>query len=437
MWYHARSAFVVLLEGILLIALSAKAVRLAVARGRCGPCRGGQPIAGVLVLLLFSGVCSGGEGAIRPVIESVRKAHGLPAVAAAVICDGQVHVAAAGVRKAGSDVDVTQADQFHLGSCTKAMTATLIAVLIEQGKLRWDATLAELLPDLSADMRPAFREVTLRHLLAHRAGLPAANSSWPRGTSFRDVHGLPGAPMQQRFAYARLMLRQEPVAAPGQKYLYSNAGYAIAGTIAEQVTGTPYETLMQKMLFEPLGMDSAGFGAMGTPGKIDQPWQHRLADGKPVPIEPGPFSDNPSAIAPGGTVHCSMHDWAKFVRVHLEGHSGVQTILGPSSVAELHRPDFDGDYAKGWSVTSRKWAGGEVLTHAGTNNQNYAVVWMAPERDFAVMVASNQGGGDMAKACDRVCAELITEYLKGKDASPREAARPDSGCVTSGRDRPS
>jgi len=368
--------------------------------------------AALLVLLLMPCLSFGAGGRITPVIESVRQAYDLPAVAAAVILDGRVYaVAATGVRKAGSDVKVTPADQFHLGSCTKAMTATLIAILVEKGKLQWDATLAELLPDLIEDMRPVYRAVTIRHLLAHRAGLPGSGASWPEGMSFQDVHRLPGAPMQQRLAYARRILRQEPKTTPGEKYLYSNAGFAIAGVIAEQTMKTPYETLMEEMVFEPLGMGSAGFGAMGTPGKIDQPWQHRLSDGKLKPIGPGRFSDNPPAIGPGGTVHCSMGDWAKFVLVHLKGRQGVRTIVRPASVTELHRPDFEGDYAKGWGVKSRDWAGGEVLTHTGTNNQNYSVVWMAPKRNFAVMAATNQGGGDVAKACDDVCAKLIREFL--------------------------
>lgn len=375
--------------------------------------------AAAFVFLLVPGLCAPAESRIIPVIESVHQAYDLPAVAAAVVLDGRLcAVAATGVRKAGTEVKVAPADAFHVGSCTKAMTATLIAILVERGALRWDATLAELLGDLATDMQPAFRAVTVRHLLAHRAGLPAAQASWPAGMSFRNVHNLPGSPMQQRLAYTRLMLRQAPVTTPGETYLYSNAGYAIAGAVAEQIMKTPYETLMKELLFEPLGMASAGFGAMGTPGKIDQPWQHRYADGKLRPIQPGRFSDNPPAIAPGGSVHCSVGDWAKFVLAHLQGRRGVQTVLHPSSITELHTPDFGGDYAKGWVVTSRHWADGEVLTHTGSNNQNHAVVWMAPKRDFAVLAAANQGGGDVAKACDDVCAKLIRAFLTNENASP-------------------
>jgi CubicO group peptidase (beta-lactamase class C family) len=105
------------------------------------------------------------------------------------------------------------------------------------------------------------------------------------------MHRLPGAPRDQRWAYVAMFLREKPENPPGSRYVYANAGYAALGAIAERITDTAWETLLARRVFEPLGMRSAGFGAMGTPGKIEQPWQHR--EGKPpAPVEPGPLSDN-------------------------------------------------------------------------------------------------------------------------------------------------
>jgi CubicO group peptidase (beta-lactamase class C family) len=208
-----------------------------------------------------------------------------------------------------------------------------------------------------------------------------------------------------------MILSQEPEARPGTKYIYSNAGYSIAGAMAEQVMKTPWETLMKEILFKPLGMTTAGFGAMGTPGKIDQPWQHKMNDDKLIAVEPGRLSDNPPVLGPGGTVHCSIEDWAKFIAFHLKGPKGEVGLLKSETFELLHSPAFGGDYAPGWKVTKRDWAPGMVLTHSGSNTMSYAVVWMAPERDFAVMVVSNQGGGDVEKACDEACRMLIKEFL--------------------------
>jgi CubicO group peptidase (beta-lactamase class C family) len=353
-----------------------------------------------------------GSKDIVEVLEPIREKYALPALAGAVVLQGQTtERGATGFRKDGNDVKVTSNDKFHIGSCTKAMTATVVALLVERDKLRWEMTLAEGLPDIAEDMHPDYRNVTLRHLLEHRGGLPPADQSWPEGKSSMDMHNLPGCAMEQRLSYARMMLQQEPQTKPSAKYVYSNAGYAIAGVIAEQAMNTPWETLMKEMLFDPLGMTTAGFGATGTPEKIDQPWQHMIEDEELCAIEPGRFSDNPPLIGPGGTVHCSMRDWAKFVAEHLKGAKGQSSLLKPETFKALHTTAFGDNYAGGWRLTKRDWATGLVFTHAGSNTMNFAVAWMAPKRDFAVLVASNQGGGDVEKACDEACWTLIKEFL--------------------------
>jgi hypothetical protein len=150
---------------------------------------------------------------------------------------------------------------------------------------------------------------------------------------------------------------------------------------------------------------------MGTPGKIDQPWQHTLEATNHHAIAPGPRSDNPLVIGPAGTVHCSLGDWAKYVAIHVHGETNRVGLLKPETFRKLHTPMFGGDYAFGWAVANRKWGSGRVLTHNGSNNQNFAVVWITPLRDFAVLVATNQGGDEAEKACDETAAALITEFL--------------------------
>lgn len=358
-------------------------------------------------------LCHAGDvppAGLADVLEPIRARHKLPALAAAVLLKG--HVAAldaVGVRKAGSDVAVTRDDQFHIGSCTKAMTATLVGLLVEQGKLGWETTLAEALPDLAEAMHADFRPVTIRQLLCHRGGL---HPNLPEGKSWGDaVQGK--TPREQRAHFARAHLTQPPAYRPGTKYQYSNAGYGIVGAAVERLTDTPFETLMRTMLFEPLGMASAGFGAMGTPGKLDQPLQHRVDPlGLVQAIEPGPGSDNPDPLGPGGKVHCSMADWAKFVAEHLPTSLRVPRLLKPETLAALHAPPEGGAYALGWNVTERAWGGGRVLMHAGSNLKNYAVVWLAPLRDFAVLVATNQGNGGAEKAVDEAAGALVRRFLE-------------------------
>jgi len=380
----------------------------------------------ILLLVLFTATASFGlQGTSSPedlksLLEPIRQSHDLPALAGAIVTSkGLQAIGVVGVRKYGAGVPVTINDQFHLGSDTKAMTATLLAMYVEEGKLGWDWTLERIFPELASSMNPAYRRVTVEQLLAHRAGF--TDASWPQGKTFTDMYELQGPPREQRWAYVKMILREPPVNEPGTKYLYSNRSYAVAGVIAEKIANAPWEELMHKRLFGPLKMSTCGFGAMGTPGKIDEPWQHRVAGTRHQPIEPGPRADNPPVIGPAGTVHCSMGDWAKFIQAHLRGELGESGLLKPATFKYLHTSPY-GDYGFGWLLVQRPWAGGLALNHAGSNTQNFAIVWMAPLKDFAVLIMTNQADqqGETFKACDETAAALIQNFNKTKTHNAEE-----------------
>ena len=98
------------------------------------------------------------------------------------------------------------------------------------------------------------------------------------------------------------------------QFEYSNLGYIVVAMMAESATGTKWESLIQQELFGPLGMTTAGFGPPSTAGNIDQPWGHGRNSSQ---IFSNQF-DNPPSLAPAGTIHCSIVDWAKFVALHLD-----------------------------------------------------------------------------------------------------------------------
>jgi CubicO group peptidase (beta-lactamase class C family) len=340
---------------------------------------------------------------VDDLLEPIRQRHKVPALAGAIVTGkGLEAIGAVGVRKAGTDLAVTVEDLWHIGSDTKAMTAALIGRLVEQGKLKWETTIEEAFPDLAPPWPPAFKRITLLHLLAHRSGLPA-NLLWsflPRTGTIRE----------QRLAAVRLAASLKFLSEPGVKYIYSNLGYVIAGAIVEKAGEGSWEELMRNMIFEPLGMKNAGYGGVGTPGQVDQPWGH-TADGKPVAGN-GPEMDNPPVVSPAGRVHCSLGDWAVFIADQLRGARGEKALLKPETYQKLHTPPFGGNYALGWVVVEREWGGGPVLTHAGSNTMNFAVAWLAPRRDFAVLVVTNQGGMTANKACDEAASALIRWHQK-------------------------
>lgn len=336
---------------------------------------------------------------LRPLLAQ----HHVPALGVAVILDGELHaLGVAGVRKQGDPTEVTVDDRWHLGSCTKAMTATLLARLVAAGKLQWTTPIADGLPALAAAMHADARAISLEQLLSHRSGLPAN----PPRALWREVERGAATTREQRLQIAEALLAAAPAHAPGTHYEYSNAGYMLAGAIAERVADRSWEQLMQEQVFAPLGMQSAGFGPPGRADAVEQPYAHKPGE-PPLPIAPGRGADNPPALGPAGTVHCTLADWARFARLQLGCGDGEQRLLEGKALAELQRPRGDG-YALGWAVTTRPWANGPVLSHSGSNTVWFCVAWLAPAERFGVLVTCNCG--DAAKACDAVAAAMIRRF---------------------------
>ncbi len=358
---------------------------------------------------------------ISPDLAALIEKHKLPAMAAITIEHGVIVAqGVAGVRKQGSDEKATLGDLWHLGSCTKSLTATMCAILVEKGTLKWEMTVAEAFPDLAPKMNEQFKTITLQHLLTNRAGVPGDlnfDGTW------NTLWHFDGTPTAARRLLLERVCTRPPAFDPGTKYEYSNSNFALAGHIAETITGKSYEALMQELLFAPLGMTTCGWGSPGATapkGEITQPWGHGK-NNKPInprPAKDGSGPDNPPAIAPAGRLHCTIADWAKYVAMHeLGGKLNPQReckLLKPETYDRLlNPPDAIGDYAYGWIRTQRPWGGPEheryVLTHSGSNNQWFCIAWVSPRQDFAVLVCCNSAADGASKGCDEACGRMIRQ----------------------------
>jgi CubicO group peptidase (beta-lactamase class C family) len=291
------------------------------------------------------------------------------------------------------------------------MTATMIGTLVDEGKLRWESTVGEAFPDWVGEIHPDYASVTLDQLLRHRAGLPHDLPWWEAGRGLSVV--------DQRRGLMALGLQQAPRSRPGSTYTYSNTGYVLAGMMAEQAARAPWEDLMRRRVFGPLGMVSAGFGPPGTRGHVDQPWGHR-AEGNLVEAV---YHDNPAVMGPAGTVHCSIRDWGRFASFHLKGELGGTRLLKPETLKTLHTPLPGQEYACGWIALERSWAGGRALTHAGSNTYWYSTIWLAPARDFAILVSINAAGKPAEQAADQAVSGLVRLVTMNDRPGPRPRRR--------------
>jgi CubicO group peptidase (beta-lactamase class C family) len=345
-----------------------------------------------------------GDGNLQAVLEEIRAEAGLPALAGMLIVgDEIVEIAATGVRARGDATLVTVNDKWHIGSNTKAMTATLAGIFVEREMIEWSTTIEDVLPELRGRIRPEFLDVRLDELFSHTAGVSNNVGDTPFWATSRETE----APLtEQRSVWTPQLLSLEPGAARGA-YAYSNSGYVVAGAMLERLTGESWETLMQRELFQPLGMDGAGFGAPGDPeATADQPRGHRGRGSSAVPV----YGDNPPSLGPAGTVHVSLPEHARFLISHMKGAQGEDGIVSAATFEKLHTPFPGSNYAQGWGVAEREWARGSTLTHNGSNTLWFHTVWVAPERNIAIAAVTNIAGENAPRAVDRAVSAILARF---------------------------
>lgn len=356
-----------------------------------------------LTLILFlvsatAAVAQSGSTDIQAAIARAVAGKAVPAVGILEIRHGKVSSETVwGVREMGKPDRVRVGDRWHLGSDTKAMTATLVAILVEKGKLSWTARLDQMLPELADTMDPSYRDVTLVDLLAHRSGLPENVDDEAYYQSFYDD----ARPLtEQRMAYVSRALTEKPVGAKRTERFYSNTGYVLAGLIAERAMHRPYEELMQTYVFKPLGMRTASF--VFVPGN---PVGH--VDGRPATHK---FDPNTGMLAPAGLAQMSLRDWARFCIDQMNGAQGHGRLLKTETYRFMQTNAGGAKNGLGWGVApSLGGYQGPVLTHVGSDGNWYAIVALFPETGnglLAVANAADSMGGDAATGA------LLKERIK-------------------------
>ncbi|MEZ5531864.1 MAG: serine hydrolase domain-containing protein [Steroidobacteraceae bacterium] len=338
-------------------------------------------------------------------VRSGRTAAAAPGMAAAVITSDSIEVRSAGVRKSGAPGRVTVRDSFGIGSDAKAMLSTVIAQEVEAGRLRWDQTIGEILPDVMATARLEYHRVTLAQLLNHLAGLPQLLTL----EELAVIPPLRGSIVRQRLAFARWALAQPAVVPPGSATTYSNAGYVVAAAILERVTGRRYEVLLQERLFAPLRMQ-ARFEWPAAGGRRNEPWGHAFVDGRAIPVSPDdPASRLPEWANPAGNVSMNARDFARFVQLHLRGLRGTSTFLAPSTFDHLHTPTLG--YAYGWAVM-QTGDGMRISFHAGSSELFYAYMVVIPALDIAAVVLANTESPQMEQVANQLAFDLMAARLQ-------------------------
>jgi CubicO group peptidase (beta-lactamase class C family) len=348
-------------------------------------------------------------------VESVRQQFEVPGISVAVVKDGKVLLAKGyGVRKLGAPEKVDGKTLFGIASNTKAFTATAIGLLVEEGKLEWDAPVVKYLPWFQLSDPYVTRELTVRDLLVHRSGLGLGAGDllwWPQST-------------YNRKEIAR-RLRYIPLATSFRSaYAYDNVLYLVAGEVIEAVSGQTWEDFVAKRILTKVGMTNSNVRCSAATGKGNIAVPHAKISGI-VRVVNTFSSDN---VNPAGGINSCAEDMAKWLICQLDSGrvadgsnlfsastarqlwSEVTPIpIGdpPPELAQL-KINFSG-YALGFGV--RDYRGKKLVTHTGGLPGYLSQVSMIPELELGVSVLTNQE----SSAAFRAISNFLLDHFLGAE----------------------
>jgi len=341
----------------------------------------------------------------------------LPGLAVGIVEDGKVvYARTTGELAAGGGVKIDADTLFKIASNSKAMTTGLLARLVDAGKLEWDDPVTKYLPDFRMYDPWVTREMQVRDLLIHNSGLGAGAGDlmlWPGPNHFSRadvIHGL-------RYL--------KPVYSFRSRYAYDNTLYIVAGEVAAAAGGAPYETLVRRELFGPLGMTRCQVGEWNRDavGNVAQP--HARRDGRNVVAgEDDAVVPNVPMMAAGG-IRCSLRDMLAWVTMWLEPEtSGLvdgkpwlspaqrQAVWSPQTIMPLSRRMRDWDdshysaYGYGWRLADVD--GTQKVSHTGTLSGMYSAVTLLPQAHVGFVILINTDADDARTVLNQVLVKQFT-----------------------------
>jgi len=332
-------------------------------------------------------------------VAKAMKTWQIPGLSIAIVRnDSVIYAKGFGVLGAKSATPVDQRTLFEIGSSSKAFTATLVAMLVGEGKMHWDDRLTTYLPDFRMSDAVANEEVTVRDALTHRSGIARGEFVWLGAGISRDevLHRVrflkPESPFRSRYSYQNMM--------------FLAAGQAVA-----HAAGSTWDDLVRERIFTPLGMTSTVTtyrGLTNTNVAIPSGLDHDTVFAK------RPF--NAENIAPAGAIISSVTDMAQWLRFQLnDGVVNGKRLVTSAALRETHTPQIlmssggeradsasvkrFSSYGMGWMVEDYRnqlsWQ------HGGNTLGMTAAVGMLPEKKVGVVVLSNMQGAQLPQLLEQ------------------------------------
>lgn len=343
---------------------------------------------------------------------------GVPGMAVALVKDGKVLLAKGyGVREQGRPETVDADTLFAAGSTTKAMTVVAIATLVDEGKLGWDDPVRKYIPELRFGDGHLSDSLTVRDLLTHHTGMQNTDYLWATGDqSWKQI-------------LAKLPLIS-PKAPERSRFEYQNVMYGIAGDLVGRVAGMPWEEVVRRRVFGPLGMTNARALTSEVAATGNHVAPHTREDGVLRHA-----MDQVDPLAAAGAVWVSANDETKWLRFLLDPKSARgadgKPLISDASAQEMFRPQVviqpDGGFYPTAEKTRPHWTtyglawfqqdyrGRKIDFHTGSVDGLVAIVGLARDQSFGVAVLANLDHAELRHALMLSAFDLFLDGSVSRD----------------------
>lgn len=339
---------------------------------------------------------------------------GVPGLALAIVKDDRVVYARGfGVRNVKTREPVTPDTIFAIGSVTKSFTATAIAMLVDEERLRWDAPVKEYLPEFQTYDPHVTAVLSLRDIACHRTGIEQANYlHWgPINRADTIFH-----PTRTDIIHAFKYL--QPSEGFRTSFAYKNEPWVVAGGVIAAVSGETWDRFIHERLFVPLGMVRSSTSVIETDSQANVSAVHVLSHGHLVPMKAF-ISD---VAGPMGSINSTVLDLAQYARFHMgDGTFNGNRLLAKPLFEELHEPQIvdpherltsgtpftqQVSYSLGWWV--QDYRGYKLIHHAGEPPGGSANVFLVPDERVGVVVLANADAMGLLAA---IALRTLDSYL--------------------------
>lgn len=354
-------------------------------------------------------------------VEKLRTEFGAPGVTIAIVENGQTTLAKGwGTQLLGTQKAVGPRTIFATGSTGKAFTVAALAILVDQGKIKWDDKVIDHMPDFRMYDAWVTREMTIRDLLVHRSGL---------GLGAGDLLFVPNSDLSRKETVKRLRYIK-PATSFRSAYAYDNILYMVAGQLIEEVSGRSWEQFVREEIFKPLGMDESTVSDTEFQATADRARPHGRTGGAVIGLGTvKPLNEEATLAknaAPAGGLSISADDMTRWLLTQL-GHGKIpgsdKRLFSEAQSAEMWspmvpqpisplpsefkavEPNFE-LYALGWDV--RDYRGSKLIWHGGAVFGSLAAVALLPEKNIGIYIATNSEEGEIVRG---LLNELLDHYL--------------------------